>query len=193
MPARDARWQTLCADAALYPDPDDVTARAFFETRFIAHEVVPGNGAGDGLITGYYEPLLHGSLVKTGRFRYPLSGRPDDLVTVELGELYPELKGKRLRGRLTGQRVVPYYSRAEIGNGRRSSRDNVIAWVDDPVALFFLEIQGSGRVQLPDGREVLCHLSGKMRLNYIKIMPGDQVKLEMTPYDLTKGRITYRK
>ncbi|OGG16845.1 translation initiation factor IF-1 [Candidatus Gottesmanbacteria bacterium RIFCSPHIGHO2_02_FULL_39_11] len=48
------------------------------------------------------------------------------------------------------------------------------------------------RVQLPDGREVLCHLSGKMRLNYIKIMPGDQVKLEMTPYDLTKGRITYR-
>lgn len=48
------------------------------------------------------------------------------------------------------------------------------------------------RVELPDGRVVLCHLSGKMRLNYIKIMPGDMVKLEMTPYDMTKGRITYR-
>ncbi|HSD97228.1 MAG TPA: murein transglycosylase A [Sulfuricaulis sp.] len=152
MPARDSRWQALCADAALFPDPDDDTARAFFETRFIAHEVVADNGAGDGLITGYYEPLVHGSLVKTGRFRYPLYGRPDDLVTVELGELYPELKGKRLRGRLTGQRVVPYYSRAEIGKGKHPSQDNVIAWVDDQVALFFLEIQGSGRVQLPDGR-----------------------------------------
>jgi membrane-bound lytic murein transglycosylase A len=152
MPARDARWQAICADAALFPDPDDETARAFFETRFIAHDVVADNGIGDGLITGYYEPLLHGSLVKTERFRYPLYGRPDDLVTVELGELYPELKGKRLRGRLTGQRVVPYYSRTEIGNGKRSSLDNVIAWLDDPVALFFLEIQGSGRVQLPDGR-----------------------------------------
>ena len=152
MPARDARWQALCADAALFPDPDDETARAFFETRFVAHEMAGNNGAADGLITGYYEPLLHGSLVKTERFRYPLYGRPDDLVTVELGELYPEIKGKRLRGRLTGQRVVPYYSRAEIGNGKRPSQDNVIAWVDDPVALFFLEIQGSGRVQLPDGR-----------------------------------------
>ena len=152
MPARDVRWKALCADAALFPDPDDETARAFFETRFVAHEMAGNNGAADGLITGYYEPLLHGSRVETGRFRYPLSGRPDDLVTVELGELYPELKGKRLRGRLTGQRVVPYYSRAEIGKGKRPSQDNVIAWVDDPVALFFLEIQGSGRVQLPDGR-----------------------------------------
>jgi membrane-bound lytic murein transglycosylase A len=152
MPARDARWQTLCTDAALFPDPDDETARAFFETRFIAHEVAAGNGNTDGLITGYYEPLVHGSLVKNGRFRFPLFGRPDDLVTVELGELYPELKGKRLRGRLTGQRVVPYYSRAEIDKGKRPSQDSVIAWVDDPVALFFLEIQGSGRVQLPDGR-----------------------------------------
>ena len=152
MPARDARWLALCADAALFPDPDDETARAFFETRFVAHEMAGNNGAADGLITGYYEPLLHGSLVKTGRFRHPLYGRPDDLVTVELGELYPEIKGKRLRGRLTGQRVVPYYSRAEIGNGQRPSQDNVIAWVDDPVTLFFLEIQGSGRVQLPDGR-----------------------------------------
>ncbi len=152
MPARDARWNELCADAALFPAPDDDTARAFFETRFVAHEVSGNNGAAEGLITGYYEPLLHGSLVKTERFRYPIYGRPDDLVVVDLGGLYPELLGKRYRGRLNSNRVVPYYSRAEMSNGKRPPDDAVLAWVDDPVALFFLEIQGSGRIRLPDGK-----------------------------------------
>ena len=82
MPARDASWLPICADAA----PDDDTARAFFETRFRAHEVTGNDGKPDGLITGYYEPLLYGSLVRTERFRYPLYKRPDDLVTVDLGE-----------------------------------------------------------------------------------------------------------
>jgi peptidoglycan lytic transglycosylase A len=151
MPARAAGWKQICTDAALFPDPDDETARAFFETRFRAHEVAGCDGSDDGLITGYYEPLLYGSRVRTERFRYPLFKRPDDLVTVDLGELYPELQGKRVRGRLEGQRVVPYYSRADISNGKRPPDDDVLVWVDDPVALFFLEIQGSGRVQLPDG------------------------------------------
>lgn len=152
MPARDARWSDLCTDATLFPAPDDDTARAFFETRFVAHEVSGNNGAADGLVTGYYEPLLPGSLVRTDRFRYPLYGRPDDLVVVDLGGLYPELQGKRYRGRLNSNRVVPYYSRAEISNGKRPPDAAVLAWVDDPVALFFLEIQGSGRIRLPDGK-----------------------------------------
>lgn len=152
MPARDARWSELCADAALFPAPDDATARAFFETRFVAHEVSGNNDTAEGLITGYYEPLLHGSRVKTRRFRYPVYGRPDDLVVVDLGGLYPELQGKRYRGRLSSNRVVPYYSRAEISQGKRPPDENVLAWVDDPVALFFLEIQGSGRIRLPDGK-----------------------------------------
>jgi membrane-bound lytic murein transglycosylase A len=152
MPARAAPWKHICADAALFPNPDDETARAFFETRFVAHEVVGRHSRNEGLITGYYEPLLPGSLVRTQRFRYPLYGRPGDLVTVDLGDLYPELKGKRLRGRLAGRRVVPYYSRAEIASGKRPPANDVLVWVDDPLALFFLEIQGSGRVQLPDGR-----------------------------------------
>jgi membrane-bound lytic murein transglycosylase A len=152
LPARDVRWSELCADAALFTAPDDDTARAFFETRFVAHEVSGNNGNADGLITGYYEPLLNGSLMKTKRFRYPVYGRPDDLVVVDLGGLYPELQGKRYRGRLHSNRVVPYYSRAEISNGRRPPDEVVLAWVDDPVALFFLEIQGSGRIRLPDGK-----------------------------------------
>ena len=152
MPARDARWSELCADAALFPGAGEEMARAFFETRFVAYEMSGDGGTADGLITGYYEPLLHGSLIRTKRFRYPLYGRPDDLVVVDLGGLYPELQGKRYRGRLGGNRVVPYYSRAEISNGKRPPDDAVIAWVDDPVMLFFLEIQGSGRIQLPDGK-----------------------------------------
>ncbi len=152
LPARDARWGPLCADAALFPAPDDATARAFFETRFVAHEIAGNNGAADGLITGYYEPLLLGSLVRTDRFRYPLYGRPDDLVVVDLGDLYPELQGRRYRGRLGGNRVVPYYSRADINNGKRPPENAILAWVDDPVELFFLEIQGSGRIQLPNGK-----------------------------------------
>ena len=149
--ARAGRWREICADAALFPDPDDDIARAFFETRFVPHKAIGADGA-EGLITGYYEPLLNGSLTKTARFRYPIYRRPDDLLVVDLGELYPELKGKRVRGRLDGKRVVPYFSRAEIGDGARALAGHEFAWVDDPVALFFLEIQGSGRVRLPDGR-----------------------------------------
>lgn len=48
------------------------------------------------------------------------------------------------------------------------------------------------RVELKSGHMVLAHISGKMRMNFIRILPGDKVKLEMSPYDLTKGRITYR-
>ena len=48
------------------------------------------------------------------------------------------------------------------------------------------------RVELENGHQVIAHISGKMRMNYIKILPGDRVKLEMSPYDLTKGRIVYR-
>ncbi len=48
------------------------------------------------------------------------------------------------------------------------------------------------RVELPDGRIIICHLSGKMRMHFIKILPGDKVRVEMTPYDELKGRITFR-
>jgi membrane-bound lytic murein transglycosylase A len=150
LPVRDARWRELCAEAALFPDPDDDIARAFFETRFEPRVLRHGDGA-DGLITGYYEPLLNGSLTKTERFRYPIYQPPKDLLTVDIGEVYPELRGKTLRGRVAGKRVVPYFSRAEITHGGQVLTGNELVWVDDAVALFFLQVQGSGRVRLPDG------------------------------------------
>jgi membrane-bound lytic murein transglycosylase A len=170
MPARDARWRGICQDAALFGEPGDDIARAFFETRFAPYAVHNDQGGIDGLITGYYEPLLHGSRVRSARYRYPIYQRPDDLLVVDLGALYPELAGRPVRGRLQGKRVVPYFSRAEItagqgvsnaasaggagaanGGGADRLRGNELLWVDDPVALFFLQVQGSGRVQLPDG------------------------------------------
>ena len=148
---RDARWAEICADAALLANPDDDAARAFFESHFTPYIVRNQDGGPDGLVTGYYEPMLFGSRTRTARFAYPVYARPDDLLVIELGELYPELKGKRVRGRLDGKRVVPYYSRAQIENNKRLAAQAIV-WVDDPVALFFLQIQGSGRVQLPDGQ-----------------------------------------
>lgn len=150
MAPREVHWRRLCSDAALFPNPDDAIARAFFETRFAPHVLRTAEGE-TGLVTGYYEPLLEGRREKSVRFRYPIYGAPADLVTVELGALYPELNGRRLRGRLVGKRVLPYPNRAEIEAPSTTLPAPVLAWVDDPVALFFLHIQGSGRVRFPDG------------------------------------------
>jgi len=149
----DPAWDSLCRDARTLAAPDDTQVRTFFETHFSAHRV-NGNGTRDGLITGYYEPVLNGSFTRSERYRYPLYRRPDDLVTVDLASLYPELKGKPLRGRLQGNRLVPYFSRAEIGDDKNPLAGNELLWVDDPVEAFLLQVQGSGRVRLPDGSQV---------------------------------------
>lgn len=151
--ARDAAWDGICREARALPTPDDAQARAFFEAHFRAH-LVHGDGTRDGLITGYYEPVLNGSFTRSERFRFPLYRRPDDLLVVDLTSLYPELKGRPLRGRLVGNRVVPYYSRTEIGHGKKSLAGSELVWVDDPVEAYLLQVQGSGRVRLPDGSTV---------------------------------------
>lgn len=151
---RDDRWTAVCAAAAALPAIDDGEARRFFEAWFTPHRVVGRRGKRTGLITGYYEPLLSGSLSPTPRYRYPIYRRPPDLVTVELGELYPELAGKRVRGRLAGSRVLPYPSRGDIHGEQNPLAGQELVWVDDPVALFFLHVQGSGQVRLTNGRTV---------------------------------------
>jgi len=146
-------WQKTCADAA-DTGRDDASLRRFFETGFTPYAVVNPDGSAEGTITGYYEPLLHGSRKPSPQYRYPVFGVPDDLLVVDLGEVYPDLKNLRLRGRVDGRRVVPYYSRADIEAGKSGAVGREILWVDDPVDLFFLQIQGSGRVAL-DGGEVV--------------------------------------
>ncbi len=103
------------------------------------------------MVTGYYEPLLAGSRTRTPRYAVPLYAAPDDLLTIDLTELYPELKDKRLRGRVDGRRVVPYWPRADIDGGKAPVAAKALVYVEDPVEAFFLQIQGSGRVQLAEG------------------------------------------
>jgi membrane-bound lytic murein transglycosylase A len=131
--------------------PDRETARRFFELNFTPFQLLGADGSDEGLITGYYEPQLRGSRRASPRYRYPVYGVPDDLLEIDLAEMYPELKGLRLRGRLDGRRVVPYYDRAQIGQGRAPLTGREIAWVDDAVELFFLQVQGSGRITLDSG------------------------------------------
>ena len=151
--SREPNWEQLCRAARAWEAPDNQTARVFFETHFRAYRLNPGVGR-EGLITGYYEPVLNGSTVRSERFRWPLYKRPNNLLIVDLSSLYPELKGRPVRARLEGNRVVPYYSRAEIGSARNPLAGNELLWVDDPVEAFVLQVQGSGRVQLPDGKQI---------------------------------------
>src|SRR5262249_51494723 len=149
-PTRQATWQAVCVAGEAIDARSAADVRAFFEAHFIAYQVTGSDGADTGRITGYYQPLLTGSRNKTARFTVPLYAVPDDLLTIDLVDLYPELKGKRVRGRVEGKRVVPYWSRADIEHGR-ALLEKVLAYVDNPVDAFFLQIQGSGRVALEDG------------------------------------------
>lgn len=153
--SKQAPWSAICADAARVPlHPGHAALRSFFETHFDPWLVVNGDGSNTGLVTGYYEPLLHGSPVHTPQYHYALYAPPSDLLTVELGELFPELKGRRVRGRLQGNRVVPYLTRAEIEVEDAPLMGQELAWVDNPVDLFFLQIQGSGRIVFNDGSQM---------------------------------------
>ena len=144
-------WRATCEEAKTLASPDNATLHRFFEARLQPYLLTNPDGTTNGLITGYYEPLLHGSRKRTARYAQPLLGVPPDLLTIDLSDVLPDLKNMRLRGRLQGNKVVPYYSRADIVGREKEYADRVLLWVDDAVELFFLQIQGSGRVKLPDG------------------------------------------
>jgi membrane-bound lytic murein transglycosylase A len=144
-------WRGACARAMELRSPGDEEARRFLEENFTPWRLANPDGTIEGLVTGYYEPLLRGSRAKATPYVFPVYGPPDDLLTIDLSATNPELRGMRLRGRVDGKRVVPYYSRAEIARGAAPVAGKEILWVDDPIEAFFLQIQGSGRIQLEGG------------------------------------------
>nr|WP_153129864.1 murein transglycosylase A [Dechloromonas hortensis] len=154
-------WKRVC-DLARATNGSEAgngkAARQFFETHLRPYAVLAGDGNASGMITGYYEPLLRGSRHLSKGFEQPVRGVPDDLLTIDLSAVFPELKDKRVRGRLEGNKVVPYWSRAEISARGEKLPLKTLLYVDNAVELFFLQVQGSGRVKLPDGSMV--------RLNY---------------------------
>jgi len=145
-------WAQTCASARALENPDGQALSAWFEAQFQPWQLVNPDGNREGLVTGYYEPILRGSRTRKPPYLYPVQGVPSDLIDVELGDLYPQLKHMRLRGRIEGRRLVPYFSREEWDQAQRT--DNVLLWVDDAIDLFFMQIQGSGQVLLDDGSRV---------------------------------------
>lgn len=150
--ASKAEWKAVCAAGRALDASDAAAVRSFFETWFVPNLVRSADGADAGLITGYYEAMLYGSRKRSAAYQTPLYRVPNDLLTVDLGSVYPQLKGMRLRGRLSGRSVVPYSTRAEIARAPFAGKE--LLWVNDPVEAFFLEVQGSGRVQLDTGETV---------------------------------------
>lgn len=153
-----AGWKRVCDQARAADGKPGQDPRRFFEQNLKPYAIANGDGAVSGLVTGYYEPLLRGSRARAKGYEQPVRGVPDDLLTIDLSAVFPELKDKRVRGRLEGNKVVPYWSRAEIAAKGDRLPSKTLLYVDDAVELFFLQVQGSGRVKLADG--------GVVRLNY---------------------------
>lgn len=152
--SKKADWKAPCINAQSIDVSDEKTVRQFFETYFAPYQVVNPDGSVDGMVTGYYEPLLRGARKRGGPFQTPLHRAPDDILTIDEANVYPELKGLQLRGRLVGGKVVAYPSRAELMQSNALAGKEIL-WVDDPIEAFFLQVQGSGRVQLTDAKETV--------------------------------------
>ncbi|MDC1287441.1 MltA domain-containing protein [Gammaproteobacteria bacterium] len=145
------QWRDVCGLAEESGELSASEVREFFESNFEVRPVYAQDGETLGLITGYYEPLLQGSREQSEEYQYPLYGVPEDLLVVDLGAVYPQLKGLRLRGKLVGNKVVPYHDRAQLDGDQALLQGTEILWVNSPVDLFFLHVQGSGLVELADG------------------------------------------
>jgi membrane-bound lytic murein transglycosylase A len=130
--------------------PEQLTARVLEQ-----FEPLEAAGGEDGrvLFTGYYEPTIEASLTRTGEYATPILGPPGDLIEVPLEPFAERFKAEKVFGRLEGRRLVPYWNRGEIRAGKLEGRKLELAWAKDPVGLFFVEVQGSGTLRLPDGSE----------------------------------------
>jgi membrane-bound lytic murein transglycosylase A len=176
------QWQSVCSGTDAIDKNDSAAQRSFYEEKLIPFQVINNDGTEQGVITGYYEPLLKGSRFRSERFRYPLYAAPDDMLEVDLGEIFPQLKGQRMRGRLSGKKVVPYFKRAEIDAGTESLKGRELFWVENEVELFFLQIQGSGRIELVDGRQIKVGYADQNGHPYVsigkKLIEMGEMKLE---------------
>ncbi len=178
-------WRLPCTAAASIDEHDDGAARAFFETWFRPYRCA-NNDASEGLFTGYYEPELKGARTRGGNFETPLMKRPPDLVAVDLGDFRADWRGERIAGRVVGSQLKPYPDRLGIERGALANRNLELVWVDDAIDAFFVQIQGSGRVALADGRAIRIGYAAQNGHAYVAIgrplvergsIPRDQVSM----------------
>ncbi|BAK85052.1 murein transglycosylase A [Komagataeibacter medellinensis] len=156
-------WQAACQAARDVPMGNRAAAREFFEQWFRPYTLPAGTRAGGMLFTGYYEPEIRGSLRRGGIYQTPVYRRPPDLVRER------DAQGNIVTGRRQDGRIVPYWTRAEIDQGRLAHQKLEMLWLADPVDLFFLQIQGSGRVRLPDDKVIRVGFDGLNGQPYVPL------------------------
>ena len=150
----------------LAAEPSGAVVAREIERRFRVYAAAPASGV---LYTGYYVPELEARLARDDRFRFPVLGRPADLVTASLGDFSAKCgEGTAIAGRVDRGRLIPYATRAEI-DGSGGAGAPVLAWIEDPVALFFLQIQGSGGLAFPDGSRRLVGFAASNGHPYVSI------------------------
>ncbi|MEJ7926246.1 MltA domain-containing protein [Sphingobium sp. AN641] len=159
---RGSDWNTACAVAGSWPE---ASATEFFARHFEAVQV----GDGAAFVTGYYEPEIAGSRTRQPGYDIPIYRRPADLIDVNLGLFSDNLKGKTVRGKVDGTALVPYDERSQIVAGSLAGRGLELAWAADPVEFFFLQVQGSGRLNLPDGSVMRIGYDGQNGRDYTGI------------------------
>lgn len=148
------KWKIACDSAQAITQPNNAVIIDYLSNHFDVYRAQNEDGTITGMVTGYYQPLLNGSRTPSKQYPYPLYREPKDLITVELADVYPELKYKRIRGKLEGNKLVPYRTRAEIDAKPSPLVGTELFWIDDIIDVFFLQIQGSGVVQLENGEQV---------------------------------------
>ena len=176
-----ADWRPFCTEL---PNQTVNQLKGYYEAHLSPVKITEGDNK--GLFTGYYEPELKGAFDKTAETPIPLHRRPSDLLEADLGAFIPELKGKRIMARAEGKKLVPYHDRTQINTGILGD-EQVLIWVSDPVEKFFLQVQGSGRVRLPEGQSVHVGYAGVNGHKYVSIgkrmveqgiMPLEEVSLQ---------------
>lgn len=168
IPMKAKDWQAVCTAAQKHHSPSEREARRFFQTWFTPvafYERSPLHG----LFTGYYLPYLQGSLKQTKDYTVPIYGLPSNLVTINLEDFGKDLGNRRLIGRREGNKIVPYQTREEINKGALKNLAQVIVWVNNPIDHFFLQVEGSGIVGLPEGNILHLGYAGANGASYTSI------------------------
>ncbi len=161
---RAGLYGPACRAARALPSNDDAGVRRYLETWFLPYEA-SDRGVPDASLTGYYEPEFSGALSRGPQNPVPVYGRPPDLATVP----GPRAGQAAATGRVQAGRLVPYWTRAQIDRGALGGRNLEILWLHSPVDLFFLQVQGSGRVRLPSGQIVRLGYAGRNGQPYVPL------------------------
>lgn len=165
---KNGDYKQICTDVLNQDTISPAQARSMIEKHFNAYLVV-NDGNDIGLFTGYYEPQMKGSLTKTQTYGVPLYGKPKGLVKVDLGIFDKKLRGRKSFRILENGRYTRLPSRQQISDGPLLKNTPVLAWVHSKIDRFFLQIQGSGSVLLPNGKRLLLGYAGQNGWAYYAI------------------------